>query len=433
MPDTPRNPQAMDRKIERQLWTPARVAALAIGGFIVVTLAYLVVTRSGTTTLRLDPARMTTARVENGEFLEYFPFDGRVVPVDTVYLDVEEGGTVEQIFVKGGHPIDKGELILSFSNANLRRTAIDTETQLLENLDRARNTQFERAQSALLLRDALLDLEHRILELQKKYDRYEPLLKTPGGISVEAYETARDELAYLKGKRDLLNERIAQEDALGQKQLRQADESIERLTLSLELLTRIVDSLDVRAPISGFLSSIDAEIGQNVTRGERIGQIDQLDGYKVRVSIDQFYISRVDLGTTGTVELDGKDYAVEVQRIYPEVVNDAFSADVDFVGAVPPELKRGQRLTVELSFSEPTQSLMVSKGGFFQAGGRFVYLVSEDRTSAHRIPIRVGRQNPRFVEVLEGLKPGDWIVTSSYETLNGVDELSFVDPIPLLH
>jgi HlyD family secretion protein len=423
----------MDRTLAtKERWTRPRIAALAGAGLVAVALVYLVATRSGATQLRVDPARMTTAVVEHGEFRDYYPFDGTVEPVTTVYLDVEEGGRVEEIFVQGGHPIEQGALILRFSNTTLRRTAIDTETQLLENLDILRNTQFNRAQSSLLLRDQLLDLEHRILELEKRYERYASLVggPRPSEISEEVFESTGDELQYLEDKRDLLEQRIAQEDELSRKQLEQANESIERLTVSLDLLTRIVESLDVRAPISGFLSSIDAEVGQNVNRGERVGQIDKLDAYKIRVSIDQYYISRVEIGTPGKFELNGETHDVEVQRIYPEVVNDAFAVDVDFVGRAPATLKRGQRLVVELSFSAPTQTLILAKGGFFQAsGGRWAYLVAEDRRSARRVPIRVGRQNPRYVEVLEGLKPGDWIVSSSYETFNEVDELRFTEQI----
>jgi HlyD family secretion protein len=217
---------------------------------------------------------------------------------------------------------------------------------------------------------------------------------------------------------------------LGRNQLVQANESIERLTLSRELLHRIVDSLDVRAPIDGFLSSIDAEVGENIAPGRRIGQIDQLDAFKMRAHIDQYYLSRVEQGTPGKLELDGKTYTVAVKRIYPEIVNDAFTVDLDFDAGAPPGLRRGQRLTIELSFGASTQALLVERGGFMQnSGGRWVYLVAEDGRSARRMPVRFGRQNPRYVEVLEGLRPNDRIVTSGYSTFNDVDELDFTEPL----
>jgi HlyD family secretion protein len=422
----------MDRRLERKRFTPARIALLA-GGVLVFAAALLLATRSGATTLSVEPTRLTTAMVEQGEFRDYYPVDGRIEPATTVYLDVQSGGRVEEILVAGGHPIAKGELIMRLSNANLQRSAIETETRLIENLDLLRNTQLARAQSSLQLKDALLDLEHQIIEIENRHARYRRL-EAEGHISKEAIESTRNDLARLNGKRELLKERLEREEVLGRNQLTQAKESIERLTLSLDLLRRIVDSLDVRAPIDGFLSSISAEVGENIVPGQRIGQVDKLDAFKMRAKIDQYYLSRVEVGTPGKIELGEKTYPVAVKRIYPEVVNDAFTVDIDFTGAPPPGLRRGQRLTIELSFGASTQGLIVERGGFMQhSGGRWVYLIAEDGRSARRAPVRFGRQNPRYVEVLEGLRPDDRIVTSTYTTFNDVDELRFTEPIPVLN
>lgn len=425
----------MDRVLEKKRWSASRLALPGIAAALVLGFGYFVVERAGRSALSVDPERLTTARVENGQFREYYPFDGTVEPVTTVYLDVEEGGRVDEIFTEGGHHVEKGDLILRFSNATLQRNSIDTETRLVENLNSLRNTQLTLAQNGLVLKDSLLDLNYRILELEKTYRRYETLIESDKtDLSRQAFENARDELAYLREKRELLKERIAREDVLSQQQLKQAEQSIERLDLSLDLLNRIIDSLEVHAPISGFLSSIDAQVGQNINRGERIGQIDVLDDYKISVRVDQYYISKVQVGTPGRFALDGQSYAVVVQKIYPEVVDDVFTVDVGFSGEVPENLRRGQRLTVEMTFGEPTRSLMVARGGFQQdTGGRWVYLVADDRRSAYRAPIRLGRQNPRFVEVLEGLKEGDWIVSSSYHAFNEADELTFSEPLELVH
>jgi HlyD family secretion protein len=419
----------MDRPLERKRFPPARIALL-VGAALAIAIALFLATRSGASTLRVEPTRLTTATVERGEFRDYYPVDGRIEPATTVYLDVQEGGRVEEIFVAGGHPIKKGELIMRLSNANLQRSAIETETRLIENLDLLRNTQLARAQESSQLKDAMLDLEHQIIEIEHRYARYRRL-GTEGAVSAEVLESTRNDLDRLNGKRELLKQRIEREDVLGRNQLLQAKESIERLTLSLDLLKRIVDSLDVRAPIDGFLSSIDAEVGESIVPGRRIGQVDQLDAFKMRARIDQYYLSRVEIGTPGKFDLDGKTYAVAVKRVYPEIVNDAFTVDLDFTGAPPPSLRRGQRLTVELSFGASTQGLIVERGGFMQnSGGRWVYLIAEDGRSARRAPVRFGRQNPRYVEVLEGLRPKDRIVTSSYTTFNDVDELEFTEPLP---
>jgi HlyD family secretion protein len=420
----------MDRPIERKRFPPARIAWLGGGVLVVAAAILLIASRSGGTTLQVEPTRLTTATVEQGEFRDYYPVDGRIEPATTVFLDVQEGGRVEQVFVKGGHPIARGELIMRLSNANLQRSAIETETRLIENLDMMRNTQLARAQSSLELKGALLDLDHQVIDVENRYARYQRL-GTEGAVSVEVIEATRNELDRLRGKRELLKQRIEREDVLGRNQLVQANESIERLTKSLDLLHRIVDSLDVRAPVDGFLSSIEAEVGENIAPGRRIGQIDQLEAFKLRARIDQYYLSRVELGTPGKLEHEGKDYEVTIKRVYPEIVNDTFMVDIDFVGTAPPGLRRGQRLTIELSFGASSQALIVERGGFMQnSGGRWVYLIAEDGRSARRVPVRLGRQNPQYVEVLEGLRPDDRIVTSTYTTFNDVDELEFTEPLP---
>jgi HlyD family secretion protein len=420
---------SMDRPIARQRFPPARIALFTAASCAMAGLVYLVASRSDASSLRVEPSRLTTAKVGPGEFRDYYPVDARVEPAKTVYLDVQEGGRVEEILVAGGHPIAKGELIMRLSNANLQRSAIETETRLIENLDLLRNTQLARAQSSLQLKDAMNDLQHQITDIERRDARLQRLV-SEGNISREAQEATRNDLERLVSKRELLVKRIEREDVLGRNQLTQAKESIERLTLSLDLLRRIVDSLDVRAPIDGFLSSIDAEIGESIVPGRRIGQIDQLDAFKMRARIDQYYLSRVEVGTPGTLELEGQRHAVAVKRIYPEVVNDAFTVDLDFTGAAPQGLRRGQRLIVELSFGASTQGLLVERGGFLQnSGGRWVYHLSKDGGSARRTPVHFGRQNPRYLEVLEGLRPGDRIITSSYTTFNDVDELEFTEPL----
>jgi HlyD family secretion protein len=426
----------MDRTIEKKKgWPAQRLIVFAAVALVAIVVIWQLLSRTSGTRLSVDSGRLTTGVVQRGEFLEYYPFDGTVQPATSVYLDIEEGGRVDEIFVEGGAHVEKGDLILRFSNASLQQNTIDTETRLLENLDIQRNTEFNRAQSGLLLKETLLDLDHQIVDLEKKYKRYEELVKDGNtALSAEAFETTRDQLKYMQDKRVLMAERIRQEDMLSAKQIAQAQKSIDKLNTSMELLGRIVKSLEVRAPISGYLSTIDAEVGQSIGRGQRIGQIDLLDKFKVRVGIDQYYISRVEVGTPGHVSLDGQTWTVKVQKIYPEVKNNAFSADVVFAEGVPESLKRGQTLTIELSFGSPSQSLTVAKGGFYQqTSGRWVYLVSQDGRTARRANVRLGRQNPRQVEVLEGLQAGDRIITSSYDAYNGVDELKFSEalkPLP---
>jgi len=421
----------VDKPIEKKPRSKQQWVVIAAAALVALAIVWQVINRSGSSRLRIDSTRITTGVVGQGTFREYYPFDGSVEPFTSVYLDIEEGGRVEKIFAEGGAHVEKGDLILRFSNAQAQRTSIETETRLLETLDANRNTEFNSARSSLLQQEALLDLDHEIIDVQAKFNRYDALMKTPDSpISKEDYETTRDRLDYLKKRRVLLAERIRQEDILSQNQLQQAKKSIVRLNENMELLNRIVQSLEVRAPISGYLSTIDAQVGQNINRGQRIGQIDLLDKFKIRARIDQLYISRVVVDTPGHVTLDGKSWDVKVQKVYPEVKNSLFEADIVFTDAVPESLKRGQTVTVELSFGAPSQTLIVSKGGYYQqTGGRWVYLLSKDGKSAHRTDVKLGRQNPRQVEVLEGLTDGDRIITSGYDSYNNADELKFSEAI----
>jgi HlyD family secretion protein len=421
----------MDRPIEKKRWPPRKVAMFAGAGAGVLGLIFVVAT-SGTTRLSANSDRLSVAQVREGTFQEYVPIKGTVQPNTTVYLDLEEGGIVEEIYVQGGNPVKKGDLILRFSNTNAQKQNIETETRLLENLDQLRNSKISLTQSNLILKDQLLDLDNRIVELEKTFRRYEQLMKVPNAaLSQETFENTRDQLKYYRDKRDLMRERIRQETILQQQQNVQIDSSIQRVDRNLEILSRIIESLEVRAPIDGHLSTLDAEIGQSFQRGQRIGQIDQLDSFKVRGEIDQYYITKVATGQRGTFEFGGRPYTLEVAKIYPEVTDDLFQVDLAFVGPAPEAIKRGQRLLIDLSLSEPRKTHMVAKGSFYQhTNGRWAYRLAPDGRSARRTNIVLGRQNPQAVEVLEGLTQGDWIITSSYDGFNDVDELTFSDPIP---
>jgi len=421
----------LDRAIKKKKFPPKRIAFIVVSCAIVFFLTYLVVSRSGTTRLKVDPSRMTISKAEYGEFLDYYPFEGEVVPITSVYLDVETGGRVEEIYTEGGEYINKGDPILRFSNDSARRNYITSENQILKNLDELRDTKTKIAQSELANKGSLLDLNYTITTLEKKYNRQKALIAEGLAISKEVFETTEDDLNYYNAKRDLLKDRIQIEKTLNKTQLEQVDFSIESANQSLELLRKSIENLEVKAPISGHLSSINAEIGQQISGGT-IGQIDILDELKIQIEVDQYYSSKVSVGTEGEFTLDGETYAVKVKKIYPEVVEDVFKADMAFVGEPPQGIKRGQTLTIKLSFGEPEKSLMVKKGGFYQeTGGRWAYLISEDGKTAHRANIHLGSQNPQYVEILEGLKEGDWIITSGYETFNEADELIFLEPLIL--
>ena len=419
----------VDRQIARRpAWR--RWGVVAIGGIAGIGLLVALVAGASRSRLAVDSARISSSVVRQAEFLEYASFDATVEPAESVFLDLEEGGRVEKIYVEGGEPVKQGDPILRFSNATLQRTVIDSETQLLENLDALRTTQFNRAQNTLLLEDRRLELDQQLRELEKKYQRYENLSSRGGAVSVEQYESVRDELETLRERRRLLSERIRQEEKLSELQVANANRSIERLNRSLELLSSILGNLELRAPISGWLSTLDAEVGQSLSRGQRIGQVDVLDRFKLRLSVDQYYSARVRPGVAGQAILNSREWGVTVRKSYPEVRDGTFAADAEFVDETPPDMRRGQTVSVELRFGTAVQALLVSRGGFQQqAAAGWVYRLDVDGRRARRTPVRLGRQNPRDIEVLDGLRAGDRIVTSSYDAFGGVEELRFNPPL----
>lgn len=422
----------MDRLIEKKLITRSRVILLLGLLAVIVLVSAMILKRSGGSRLSVDSERISIATVTVGEFSEYYPFDGTVEPEVSIFLDLEQGGQVEEIYTDGGQWVEAGTPILKLSNTELQRSSIETETRLLEQLDNIANSQFRRTQDSLMLKDQLLDLEYMISELEKTFRRYEVLFNSENNaLTREEYEAVRDELEYRKSKRDLLKERILQEEILAERQLARAEDSEHRINRNLDLLTALVSSLEVTAPISGHLSSINAQIGQNINRGERIGQIDLLDAFKIKVGVDQYYASDIGVGTRGRFRLNGREYPVEVSKIYPEVLEGGqFFVDAEFVGGAPENIRRGQTLTVELIWGAPEQALQVRKGGFYQqTGGRWAYLVTEDGRSARKVDIRLGRQNPQSVEVLGGLGEGDHIITSSYGSYNEIEVLEFSEPV----
>lgn len=417
----------MDKAIEKNKWPPQRIAIYGGAAVGVLALGAWAIVNSSKTRLDVSSERITVSEVKRGEFQEYVPINGAVQASTTVYLDLEEGGIVEKILIEGGNPVKKGALILTFSNTAAQKQNIEAETRLLDNLNQLRNSKISLTTSNLILKDQLLDLDYKINELEKTFARHQQLIKAGNtAISREQFENTRDQLVYLKNKRDLLQERIRRESDLQEQQSQQVDSSIKRVNRNMDILARIVDSLEVRAPIDGQLSTLNAEVGQSFQRGQRIGQIDRLDNFKVRADIDQYYISKVAVGQHGTFEFNGRTHSVEVSKIFPEVTKDVFQADLAFIDGAPDGVKRGQTLQIDLSLSAANTTNLVNKGSFYRhTNGRWVYRVADDGMSAQRVKVVLGRQNPQAVEVIDGLQTGDFIITSDYEPFNDVDELSF--------
>ena len=417
----------MDRKLEKKRLSWQTALALATLLLAAASLTWLVLASPSNRTLTVDPDRLVIAVVEEAQFLEYIPVAGSVEPIHTVYLDAVEGGRVEEIVAEDGKHIDKGDLILRLSNSTLQKEAIATESVLLENMNTLRNTRINLAEKELLLQEELLDCSYKIQQLERGTERQRAIIASGVELVAEAdLEATEDELSFQRSRREIIAARISQEKSLREQQLAQVDATILRVERNLEIMAEMLGSLDIHAPIAGHLSTLKAEVGQSISRGQNLGQIDVLDDLKMRCDVDQHYVSRVAVGQIGRISFGDQEYLLETRKIYPEVVGGVFTVDMDFVDGVPQGMKRGQSLRVNLSLSTATDALRLAKGAFYpDTGGRWAFVVHGDRRSASRRAIRLGRQNPEFYEVLDGLSPGESVITSSYDAFGEAAFLEF--------
>ncbi|MFH1852616.1 MAG: HlyD family efflux transporter periplasmic adaptor subunit [Candidatus Neomarinimicrobiota bacterium] len=413
----------MDRKIEKKKWPPKKIAGIAGGVIVVLLLIWQIGFSDKSSRLNVTRERLVIATVKRGDFQEFIPVIGTVIPIKTIYLDAIEGGAVEHLFQEAGSFVKAGDPILRLANTNLLLDIMYREAELFQQSNNLRNTSLAMEQNRLALRAQLLDLDYQIKQSRRDYDSKAELIGK-NLIPQQQYDAAKDQYDYLIGKRDLTLESHKQDSIFRQVQLKQLAASLDRMEDNLEVVKQNLDNLVVKAPVSGQLTSLNAEIGESKVRGERLGQIDVLDGFKLRVSIDEYYISRVSIGQTGTFTFAGDQYRLAVSKVYPEVLNGRFEVDMEFMGEEPEGIRRGQSQHIRLELGDPLEALLLARGGFFQkTGGQWVYLLDENANVAVKQPIRLGRQNTDVFEVLEGLKPGDRVITSSYDTFGDIDKL----------
>ncbi len=413
----------MDRVIKKSKWNRKRI--LTIAGIVgVVALAFFSwYLTSGKSKLNVDSERITISEVKNGTFQEFIPVNGVVLPVTTIYLDALEGGRVEEKFVEDGAIMRKDQPILRLSNTDLALSLLSQQSNVYNTLTQMQIARNAAQQNTVSKLNQMTDVESSLKEAERIYK----LNKTLFGqkvIGLQEYKKSENDYNYYVQKKNLTEQLLKQDSTTNTQQLEQARQSYEGSQSALGLFKRKVGDLIVRSPVDGQLTSLDAEIGQSKNKGERLGQIDVLSGYKVRVDIDEHYISRIYTGLVGEFTFANKDYKLKIKKVYTQVTNGRFQVDMEFEGAAPQGIRRGQTLQIRLALSDETQALLLAKGGFYQqTGGNWVFKVSESGNTAYKADIQLGRQNPDYYEVLGGLKPGDKVVTSSYENYGNMQEL----------
>ncbi|WP_405576385.1 efflux RND transporter periplasmic adaptor subunit [Winogradskyella sp. Asnod2-B02-A] len=413
----------MDVPIQKKKFSNQKLG-LALGILAIVALiVYVIFQTSGGSKLNVDKERISVNTVSKDVFQENIPVNGIVLPITTIYLDALEGGRVEEKFVEDGTMLKKGEPILRLSNTDLELSLINQETSVYNLLTQMQISQNAARQNTINRQNQFTDVENNLIEAERVYNLNKRLYDK-GAIGRMDYESSQNNYEYQKERMKLAKQVLSEDTISSKLEVSQAKNSYARTQSALELMRKKVGDLVVRAPIDGQLTSLDAEIGQSINKGTRLGQVDVITGYKVRVDIDEHYISRIYNGQIGTFTLNNKTYTLEIKKVFTQVTNGRFQVDMKFKGDVPEGIRRGQNLQIRVALSAEKEALLVAKGGFFQkTGGNWIFKVSEDGNTAYKVNIRLGSQNTEYYEVLDGLNPGDKVVTSSYDAFGDTEEL----------
>ncbi len=415
----------MDKQIKKKKWTIKKLVTIAAASAFGMFIIYLLVFRDSSSRLYVDKDKMTIATVERGSFQEFIPVDGVVRPIATIYIDAVFGGRVEEIYQRDGAHLEEGDKILRLSNAQIEMNYMQQENNALEVLDRYQNTRLGLERNLFNLERQLVDLEYRLDATKTDYERKKHFYEKEV-ISEQEYEDAYREYHFARRNYEVGLRTLQHDSIYVAHQMDMITESIDRVQDNLQLLHQNLDNLIIRAPICGQLSSFNAERGETKTTGENLGQIDVLDGFKLRARIDERYVNRTYVGQPASFEYGGETYNLEIDKIYSNITGGAFEVDLQFNGDEPAGIRRGQTLQLRLEFSGVADALIIPRGGFYQAtGGNWIYVTDPSGSQAVKRPIRVGRQNIHHYEVMEGLEPGEQVIISSYDSYGERDRLIF--------
>lgn len=413
----------MDRIIEKKRWSRKRILTISGIVAIILLIAASYYYTSGNSKLDVDTDRITISEITKGSFQEIIPVNGIVLPLTTIYLDAVEGGRVEEKYVDDGTMMKKGEPIIRLSNTDLQLGLVTQQTNVYNLLTQMQISKNAAQQNTVSKLNQMTDVESQLMEAERVYN-LDKHLYDEKVIGSQEYQQALNNYNYYLQKKQL-NDKILQQDSVStEQQLIQARQSFEGSQNALNVMRQKVGDLIVRAPIDGQLTSLDAEVGQTKNKGDQLGQIDVLDGYKVRVDIDEHYISRIYTGLKGSFDFADTTYELVIKKVYTQVTNGRFQVDMEFAGKAPKGIRRGQTLQIRLALSDERQAVLLPVGGFFQqTGGNWIFKVADNGKTAYKVDIQLGNKNPDYFEVLQGLKPGDKVVTSSYENYGNMQEL----------
>ena len=418
----------MDKIIEKKTgWRVAftkKALPWWLGALLLVFIIYLIA-RPNNKTLRVDKDSITVSSAVKGEFNDYIRISGRVQPMTTIQLSPQEGGIVEKILIEEGSPVKAGDAILVLNNDNLDLQILNSEAELAEKENILRNTQIQMEQQKLDVRQNVLEYGMQVDRLKRAFEQQKALYDEKL-IAKEEYLKAEEDYKLARQKYDLMAARSKQDSLYRSTQIDRMEESLDNMQLNMQMIRRRKSNLIVKAPIDGELGLLDVVLGQSIASGTKIGQINSVGTYKVEAQIDEHYIDRVVAGLEATFERQGETFSTRIRKVYPEVRDGKFKADFKFEGEQPENIRAGQTYYLNLQLGQPEEAVIIPRGTFYQkTGGKWIYVVNKDGNKAVKREIRIGRQNPQYYEVLEGLEPGEKVITSGYDTYGDSDVLVF--------
>ena len=418
----------MDKIIEKKTgWRVAftkKALPYWLGALLLAFIVYLIA-RPNNKTLRVDKDTITVSSAEKGEFNDYIRISGRVQPMTTIQLSPQEGGIVQTILIEEGSKVKAGDPILVLSNDNLDLSILNSEAELAEKENILRNTQIQMEQQKLDVRQNVLEYGTQVERLRRAYEQQKALYEDKL-IAKEEYLKAEEDYKLARQKYELMTERSRQDSLYRSTQIDRMEESLDNMQLNMQMIRKRKSNLIVKAPIDGELGLLDVALGQSIASGTKIGQINSVGTYKVEAQIDEHYIDRVVAGLEATFERQGETYSTVIRKVYPEVRDGKFKADFKFAGEQPDNIRAGQTYYLNLQLGQPEEAVIIPRGTFYQkTGGKWIYVVNKEGTKAVKREIRIGRQNPQYYEVLEGLEPGEKVITSGYDTYGDSDVLVF--------
>ena len=418
----------MDRPIEKKKGLALAFTSKALpywfGGFMAIFIMWLIF-RDDSSTLRVNADTLTISEVNAGEFNDYIRLSGQVQPMTTVQLSPRESGIVEQIVIEEGASVKAGDVIVILTNDDLDLEILNSEANLAEKENALRNTMIQMEQEKMLLKLNIVELQTevarkgRALESQKR-------LFDDGLIGKEEYMRSEEDYILYCKKLEVNMAKAEQDSIYRSVQIQQMQESLKNMKLNMERIRLRKENLAVKAPIDGELGLLDVVLGQSVGSGMKIGQINDMDNYKIEVLIDEHYIDRVNPGLSATFERQNETYGATIRKVYPEVRAGKFQADFKFSEEQPANIRTGQTYYLNLQLGQPESAVLIPRGTFYQkTGGKWIYVVSPSGDKAVKREIRIGRQNPQYYEVLEGLEPGEKVITSGYDNFGDNEVLIF--------